>query len=75
MESTNSIPKRLISATVLERDHGIPKSSAYRLAKEGKIPHFKVGPKLTGVRFIAEEVLACLRQPINGSNGTGNHED
>jgi len=63
MELTNSKPKRLISASVLERDHGLPKGTTYRLVKAGKIPYYNVGPKLTGIRFIAEEVLDALRGP------------
>lgn len=53
--------KRLITATTLETDHGIPKGTAYRMAKEGLIPHYKTGPKKTGVRFVAEEVLEALK--------------
>jgi len=68
MEPPNSKPQRLISASVLERDHGIPKSSSYRLVKERKIPFYNVGPKLTGIRFIAEEVLDALRGPYRNNN-------
>ena len=75
-EELDTKPEPLITATELERDYRIPKASSYRLAKAGEIPHYKVGPKLTGVRFIASEVLAALRQPahtngngVNGSSG------
>ena len=62
-EEKNPNPGKLITAAVLESVHGIPKSSSYRAAKEGKIPHYKVGLKKTGIRFIASEVFEALRQP------------
>ena len=61
MEPPTSKHKRLISARILERDHGITKVSTYKLVKAGKIPFYRVGPKLTGIRFIAEEVFEALR--------------
>ena len=69
----NPNPGKLITAAVLESDHGIPKSSSYRAAKEGKIPHYKVGPKKTGIRFIASEVFEALRQPAR-AHGTVDHD-
>ena len=80
MEPPTSKHKRLISATVLERDHGVPKVTAYKLAKARKIPFYNVGPKLTGIRFIAEEVFEALRVPYgvereNALNSNGQVEE
>ncbi len=61
--------KRLIDAGVLERENGILKSSAYKLAKSGLIPSYRVGPRLRGVRFVAEEVLQALRRPAPAPRG------
>ena len=55
--------KRLVKASILEADYGIPRGSVYKLARTGMIPCYKVGPKRTGVRFIVEEVLSALRRP------------
>ena len=55
--------KKLVSASVLEMEVGLPKSTSYRLAKRALIPSYKVGPKMTGVRFIVAEVLEALRTP------------
>ena len=55
---------RLITAKTLRRDHDIPCSTSYSLARAGLIPSYKVGPKQTGVRFIAEEVLEALRKRV-----------
>lgn len=56
--------RKLVNAAVLETELGLPKSSLYRLAKRGLIPCYRVGPKMTGVRFLSEEVLSALRRPI-----------
>ena len=58
---------RLVTAATLEQEYGIPRGSAYRMAKSGLIPAYKIGPKRTGLRFVAAEVLEALRCPI----GTG----
>lgn len=55
--------KRLVKASILEADYGIPRGSVYKLARNGLIPCYKVGPKLSGVRFVVEEVLEALRRP------------
>jgi len=57
------IEKRLVKASTLESDYGIPRGSVYKLARTGMVPCYKVGPKRTGVRFIVDEVLSALRQP------------
>jgi hypothetical protein len=67
-------PEPLITAIELERDYRIPKASSYRLAKSGEIPHYKVGPKRTGIRFIASEVLQSLRQPAQTNGKAADHD-
>ena len=69
-EAQDTIPEPLVKASILKRDYDLPTGSIYRLAKTGQIPHYKVGPKRTGIRFIASEVLAALRQPAQ-ANGNG----
>lgn len=54
---------RHLTATELAERLGMGKGSVYKLAKAGKIPSYAVGPKLTGLRFDLEEVLAVLRRP------------
>ena len=53
------------TVAIVERKSGIPRSTLYRLARAGLIPVYRVGPKLSGVRFITSEVLAALRRPVN----------
>ena len=48
---------QLAAAGILKRN------CAYRLAKAGKLPHYKIGLKDGGVRFRRSEVLAALRVP------------
>ena len=55
--------KRLIDAATLEKEYAIPKGTSYRLARSGLIPSYRIGPRMHGVRFIAEEVLEALRRP------------
>jgi len=43
---------------------GMTLGSLYRLAKAGHVPSYKVGPKLSGVRFDIEEVRQALRRPV-----------
>lgn len=59
----------LESATDLERAGIIKKGCAYRLAKQGVIPCYLVGPKQTGVRFRRSEVLESLRRPAKTEVG------
>lgn len=54
--------KKLLTVTELEEETGIRRETAYRLSRMGTIPSYRVGPKLGGVRFIADEVLAALRR-------------
>lgn len=58
----------LISAAGLEQRGIMPKGTAYRMAKAGRIPSYTVGSKGRGVRFRIEEVLAALRRPAPGVN-------
>lgn len=55
----------LETAAELERAGIVKKSCAYKLAKQGTIPSYLVGPKQTGVRFRRSEVLAALRRPAS----------
>ena len=60
---------RFLTAAELAEKLGMGKGSIYRLAKAGKIPHYAAGPKLTGLRFDLEEVLAILRRPVRAEAG------
>lgn len=62
-EQTESLAEPLETAAQLERSGILHKSCAYKLAKQGIIPSYLVGPKRTGVRFRRSEVLAALRRP------------
>ena len=61
--------ERHLTATELAERLGMGKGSVYKLAKAGKIPSYAVGPKLTGLRFDLEEVLAVLRRPVRAEAG------
>jgi hypothetical protein len=54
----------LETATELDRAGIVKRACAYKLAKQGIIPSYLVGPKQTGVRFRRSEVLAALRRPV-----------
>ena len=58
--------QELVTAAGLEQRHILKKGTAYKMAKEGQIPSYLVGPKGRGIRFRVEEVLAALRRPIRG---------
>ena len=60
----------LETATELERAGIIKKSCAYKLAKQGVLPCYLVGPKQTGVRFRRSEVLLALRRPATSEAGS-----
>ena len=53
----------LITAAGLEQRNILKKGTAYRMAKEGQIPSYLVGPKGRGIRFRVDEVLTALRRP------------
>ncbi|HWF61454.1 MAG TPA: hypothetical protein VN666_14235 [Nitrospira sp.] len=55
----------LVTATVLEQRGILRKSTAYKMAAQGKLPHYVVGCHDRGVRFRIEEVLAALRRPTS----------
>ncbi len=59
MDSDN----RLVTAQDLERIGVMPKGTAYRMAAEGKLPHYIVGCRGRGIRFKLDEVLSALRRP------------
>lgn len=53
----------LVTAKQLEELGVMPKSTAYRMAAEGKLPYYSIGCRGRGIRFKIDEVLAALRQP------------
>ncbi len=52
--------EQFITATVLSARLGVPKSSVYRMASRKLIPSIPWGPKLTGRRFLEQEVRTAL---------------
>ena len=69
-ELTEGFAEPLETATDLERAGIVKRGSAYKLAKQGIIPSYLVGPKRTGVRFRRSEVLAALRRPASREQAT-----
>ena len=63
-----------LTAMELSERLRVSKGSVYKLAKSGKIPSYAVGPKLTGLRFDLDEVLAVLRRPVREDSGDVNSE-
>ena len=61
--------ERLVNAEELQEETAIPKGTSYKLAREGLIPSYRVGPKLGGVRFLVSEVLTALRRPAVAPRG------
>lgn len=62
-EQIEGASEPLETATELDQAGIIKRACAYKLAKQGIIPSYLVGPKQTGVRFRRSEVLAALRRP------------
>lgn len=58
---------RLVTAQDLERIGVIRRGTAYRMAADGKLPHYVVGCRGRGIRFRVEEVLSALRRPAEGN--------
>ncbi|MBX3306365.1 MAG: hypothetical protein KF751_10000 [Nitrospira sp.] len=56
---------RLVTAADLEKIGVMPKGTAYRMAADGKLPHYLVGCRSRGIRFKVDEVLAALRRPAS----------
>ena len=54
---------RLVTAHTLEQIGIMRKGTAYRMAADGKLPHYIVGCRGRGIRFRVEEVLSTLRRP------------
>jgi excisionase family DNA binding protein len=52
----------LVDAATAAHELGMNKSSLYRLARAGRIPSYRVGPKLGGVRFSVTEVKEALKR-------------
>ncbi len=69
--------EQFITATVLSARLGVPKSSVYRMASRKLIPSIPWGPKLTGRRFLEQEVRTALASlhptpgDETGRNGNG----
>lgn len=60
MDSDN----RLVTAQDLERIGVMRKGTAYRMAADGKLPHYLVGCRSRGIRFRVNEVLEALKRPV-----------
>lgn len=58
---------RLVTAQTLEQIGIMRKGTAYRMAADGKLPHYIVGCRGRGIRFRVEEVLSALRRPAEGN--------
>ena len=57
--------EELVSASVLDERNILSKGTAYKMAKLGLIPAYKIGCKKRGVKFRVSEVLAALRRPAS----------
>jgi Helix-turn-helix domain len=53
----------LVTANDLDRGGIIRKGTAYRMAAQGKLPHYVVGCSGRSIRFRVDEVLHALRRP------------
>jgi excisionase family DNA binding protein len=60
--------QQLVTANDLARI-GFTRGAAYRMAREGRIPHYRIGAKGRGIRFNVAEVLAAIRQPAKTTPG------
>ena len=58
--------RKKVKAPIVAETFDMVVSSVYRLAKAGRIPTYKVGPKMTGLRFDLDEVREALHCPVNG---------
>lgn len=56
---------RLVTAKELEQLGIMPKGTAWKMAAENKLPHYVLGCKGRGIRFIIDEVLAALKRPAS----------
>lgn len=56
--------KPLVTADVVSRCTGIPRGTLYMMARRKLIPCFKTGANRYALRFVVEEVLQALRQPV-----------
>jgi len=59
------VQPELVAAAVLEERGILKRGTAYRMVKAGKIPHYVVGMRTRGIRFMVDEVLAALRRPAS----------
>ena len=56
--------EQLVTAQELEARGVMKKGTAWKMAKAGKLIHYKSGVTGTGIRFRVDEVLAALRRPV-----------
>ena len=54
----------LLSAKQLEERGVMRNSTAFRMAKIGRLPFYRVGVAGGGIRFRLDEVLNALRAPV-----------
>ncbi len=54
--------QKLVSAVELEKAGVLRRGTAYKMARERRIPCYLVGEKGAGIRFRIGEVLAALRR-------------
>lgn len=61
--------RELVSAKELEARGILLKTTAYKMARAGKIPSYAIGTEGRGVRFHIEEVRAALRRSVVTERG------
>ena len=59
--------KNLVMARPAARAAAMGTGSLYRMAREGLVPFYRIGPKGKGIRFCLPELLAALRRPVVAS--------
>ena len=58
----DKLPKKLLTAKELAKPLGVGVGSVYRMAANGSIPFYAVGPRKAGRRFDLDEVRKALRR-------------
>ena len=56
------IQEQLVGVVEAAKAVGMGTSALYRMAKEGLVPSYTVGPQQTGVRFAISELKRALRR-------------
>lgn len=66
----SEVPARLLSSRAAAAWLGVEPKTLSRWAREGKVPHYRVGRRI--LRFSVDEVVAALRegQPEGGRHAT-----